>query len=130
VEQKVYDIAGVKVGGNVGENPTVMIGSIFYKGDKTVRDEKTGSFNRERAEELISKAEEISERTGLPAMLDVVCSNPENARNYLEFVADVTSMPILIDAVSLEAALTGLESAKELGVVERTIFNSINPETK
>ena len=130
VEQKVYDIAGVKVGGNVGENPTVMIGSIFYKGDKTVRDEKTGSFNRERAEELISKVEEISDRTGLPAMLDVVCSNPENARNYLEFAADVTSMLILIDALSLEAALTRLESAKKLGIVERTIFNSINPETK
>ena len=50
VEQKVYDIAGVKVGGNVGENPTVMIRSIFYKGDKTVHDEKTGPFNRERAD--------------------------------------------------------------------------------
>jgi len=35
-EQKVYDIAGVKVAGNVGENPTIMIGSTFYKGDKTV----------------------------------------------------------------------------------------------
>jgi len=50
VEQKVYDIAGVKVGGDVGENPTVMIGSIFYKGDKTVQDEKTGLFDRVRAE--------------------------------------------------------------------------------
>ena len=29
-EQLVYEIAGVKVGGEVGENPTVMIGSIFY----------------------------------------------------------------------------------------------------
>mgnify|MGYP000436244217 CR=1 FL=1 len=34
-EQMVFDIAGVKVGGDVGENPTVMIGSIFYKGDKS-----------------------------------------------------------------------------------------------
>ncbi|MCW4020384.1 MAG: tetrahydromethanopterin S-methyltransferase subunit H, partial [Candidatus Bathyarchaeota archaeon] len=70
-EQKVFDIAGVKVGGQPGENPTAMIGSIFYKGDKTVIDEKSGIFDRDRAEELIAKLEEISDRTGLPAMLDV-----------------------------------------------------------
>jgi len=107
-----------------------MIGSIFYKGDKTVQDEKTGSFDRVRAEEMIAKVEEISDKTGLPSMLDIVCTNSQNARNYLEFAADVTCMPILIDAVSDEAALSGLECTKELGIVERTIFNSINPETK
>ncbi|MDH5439838.1 MAG: tetrahydromethanopterin S-methyltransferase subunit H [Candidatus Bathyarchaeota archaeon] len=129
-EQKVYDIAGVKVGGQPGENPTAMIGSIFYKGDKTVRDEKAGTFDRDRAEELIARLEEISDRTGLPAMLDVVCSDPQVAEKYLEFAANATRMPILIDAVSEEAGLKGIDCARELGIVERTIFNSLNPETK
>jgi tetrahydromethanopterin S-methyltransferase subunit H len=129
-EQKVYDISGVKIGGQLGENPTVMIGSIFYKGDKTVKDEKTGAFYQERAEELIAKVEEISDRTGLPAVLDVVCAEPQVAEKYLEFAADATSMPVSIDAVSEEAGLKGIECAKELGIVERTIFNSLNPETK
>ncbi len=129
-EQKVFEISGIKVGGQPGENPTVMIGSIFYKGDKSVQDEKTGAFNREAATELISKLEEISDRTGLPSMIDVVCSNSENARKYLEFVADTTNMPILIDYVSEEAGLSGMETAKELGIVDRIILNSINPETK
>ncbi len=129
-EQKVYDISGLKVGGNVGENPTVMIGSIFYKGDKTVQDEKTGTFDRDRAKELINKVEEISDRTGLPAMLDVVCTNSLVAEKYLEFAADATRMPILIDYVSEEAALRGMECAKELQIIERTILNSLNPETK
>jgi len=129
-EQKVYEISGVKIGGQLGENPTVMIGSIFYKGDKIVKDEKTGTFDQERAEELIAKLEEISDRTGLPAMLDVVCSEPQVAEKYLEFAADATGMPISIDAVSEEAGLKGIECAKELGMVERTIFNSLNPETK
>jgi len=129
-EQKVYDIAGVKVGGQPGENPTAMIGSIFYKGDKTVTDEESGTFDRDRAEELVAKLEEISDRTGLPAMLDVVCSDPQVAEKYLEFAADATRMPILIDAVSEEAGLGGMECARELGIVERTMFNSLNPETK
>jgi len=125
-----YDIGGIKVGGEVGENPTVMIGSIFYRGDKIVSDEKAGVFDREKARELISKVEEMSERTGLSAMLDVVCTYAETARGYLEFVADATQMPILIDAVSEEAAATGLESAKELGIIDRTVLNSVNPETR
>jgi tetrahydromethanopterin S-methyltransferase subunit H len=129
-EQIVFEISGVKIGGQPGENPTVMIGSIFYRGDKCVQDEKTGEFNRASAESLIMKLEEFSDKTGLPAMLDVVCSNPENARKYLEFAADVTKMPILIDYVSEDAGLSGMEVAKDLGILDRTILNSINPETK
>ena len=41
-DQSVFDIGGVKIGGQPGENPTVMIGSIFYKGDKLVQDERKG----------------------------------------------------------------------------------------
>ncbi len=129
-KQITYDIEGVKVGGEPGENPTVMIGSIFYKGDKLLSDEKKGVFDKEKALELISKVEEMSERTGLSAMLDVVCTYAENTRGYLEFVADSTRMPLLIDAVSEEATLAGLENAKELGIINRTVLNSINPETR
>lgn len=129
-EQLVFDIAGVKVGGQPGEHPTVVMGSIFYKGDKVVLDEKSGKINREVAEELISKFEEISDRTGLPCILDVVCSDSENAKKYLEFAADTTKMPIQIDYVADEAAISGMEAAKELGVLDRVILNSFTPETK
>jgi len=129
-EQAVYDIAGVKVGGNPGENPAVMIGSIFYKGDKTIKDEKTGDFDKERAKDLIAKTEDLSNRTGIPAMLDVVCTYPEATEKYLEFAADATRMPMLIDAVSEDAAINGMDYAKRLGIIQRTVLNSINPETK
>jgi len=129
-EQMVFDIAGVKVGGNVGENPTVMIGSIFYKGDKTVKDEKNGVFDQEAAKNLIAKTEEISEKTGLPAMLDVICTNPKSAEEYLRFAAETTDMPLLIDAVSEAAALRGLEMTRDLGIRERIVYNSISPDTK
>ncbi len=129
-EQLVFDIGGVKIGGQPGENPTVVIGSIFYKGDKVVLDEKSGKINQEAAEELITKFEEISDKTGLPCMLDVVCSNAVNARKYLEFAADATKMPILIDYVTDEAAISGMEAARELDILDRAIVNSFNPETK
>ena len=35
-EQYIYDVAGTKIGGNLGENPTVLMGTIFYSGHKIV----------------------------------------------------------------------------------------------
>lgn len=129
-EQIIYEIGKVKIGGQPGENPTVMIGSMFYRGDKIVKNEKTGVFDREAAQKLIKRLEEISDKTGLPAMLDVVCSSLENARKYLEFAADATEMPILIDYISEEAAISGMDVAREIGIINRTILNSISHETK
>jgi tetrahydromethanopterin S-methyltransferase subunit H len=129
-KQIVYEIANIKIGGDVGQNPTVMIGSIFYKGDKNIKNEKTGDFDKLRAESLINNLEDISNRTSLPAMLDIVCTNPIATEKYLTFAADVTNMPLLIDSVSEEAAIKGMEYAKEIGIIERTILNSINPDTK
>jgi tetrahydromethanopterin S-methyltransferase subunit H len=128
-EQKVYNIGGVTVGGDVGENPTVMIGSIFHKGDSCILDEGTGEIDRKMAEALIKRVEEQSDRTGLQAMLDIVCSIPGAVRDYLDFCVDATEMPILVDAVSEEAAIKGIEHSEEMGILDRTIFNSLNPHT-
>ncbi len=39
-EQIVIDVAGVKVGGQPGEYPTVLAGTIFYGGHKIIRIKK------------------------------------------------------------------------------------------
>ena len=48
-EQKVFDIAGVKVGGKPGENPSVLIGSMFFRGHKIVSDPEKGIFDKAKA---------------------------------------------------------------------------------
>ncbi|MFX1441575.1 MAG: hypothetical protein ACFFFD_15130, partial [Promethearchaeota archaeon] len=60
-EQKIIDIDGVKVGGIPGKNPSVLIGTIFYKNHKIVTDERRGLFIRSKAEELINIQEEFSD---------------------------------------------------------------------
>lgn len=127
-DQITFDIAGVKVGGQPGENPTVVIGSIFFKGDKT--SDESGNIDKEVAQSLIARYQEVCDKVGLPCMLDVVCTNAENARKRIEFAADATKIPILIDYVTDEAAISGLQTAKELGILDRTLLNSFNPETK
>jgi tetrahydromethanopterin S-methyltransferase subunit H len=129
-EQKIFDIAGVKVGGQPGERPTVLIGSIFYHGHKVVADEKTGKLHREKAEELIKLQEDFSNKTGIPCMLDVVGSTKEAIKAFIDFVIDVTEMPFLIDSPSFEVKVAGLKHASEVGAEKRVIYNSLIPESK
>jgi len=127
-EQKVFEIAGVKIGGVPGLNPTVLAGTIFYHGHKIVKDEKKGVFDKTEAERLIRLQEEFSEKTGNPCMVDVMAANPEAMRKYLEFVVEVTDKPIVIDGVTADIRIAGIEYASEIGFIDRVVYNSIVPE--
>ena len=47
-EQKVFNLAGIKIGGQPGENPPLMIASMFHNKDRILGDRK-GKFDREKA---------------------------------------------------------------------------------
>jgi len=130
VEQKVSEIGGVKVGGNPGERPAVLIGSIFYHKHKIVIDEAKGEFDRKKAEELINLQDDFSERTGNPCMVDVVGSKPEVIATYLEFVANITQAPMLLGGTTPEVRATGLKYAEECGLTGRLVYNSLTPDFK
>ncbi len=105
---------------------TVLIGSIFYSRHKIVENHSKGIFDREKAEELISKQEELSDSYGIEGILDVVAETGEAIVKYIEFVADVTDRPFILDGY-LEARLRGIEYVREHGISDKVIYNSINP---
>jgi tetrahydromethanopterin S-methyltransferase subunit H len=129
-EQKIFDIANVKVGGQPGQLPTVLIGSIFYHKHKIVKDEKKGEFDKEKAEELLKKEEEMSDRTGNPRIVDVCCSWPEAFEKFLEFAANHINGPFAIDGATAEVRIAGAKYVKEVGLSERVVYNSITPHVK
>ena len=47
-KQKVCNIGGVKVGGQLGENPPLLIGNMFQKGDLILEDQKRGKVQSEQ----------------------------------------------------------------------------------
>jgi len=120
----------VKVGGQPGIRPTVMIGSIFYEGSPLVEDEKKGKFNKERARELLEKEEELSKSTGNPRMIDVVGSTSEALVRYIDFVAEETDSPFLIDGATVEVRVEATKHVGETGLAERAIYNSISLHCK
>ncbi|MFX1579590.1 MAG: tetrahydromethanopterin S-methyltransferase subunit H [Promethearchaeota archaeon] len=126
-EQQSFEIGGVRIGGQPGTNPTVMIGSMFYKGQKLVSDDKQGKFDKTKAKEVIEDHVTLSEKTGLPGMIDLVLSFPDAAKNYIDFVSEATEMPLLIDSTSAENRVAAIKYAAEIGLTERIVYNSLMP---
>jgi len=129
-EQKVFEIGGVKIGGMPGERPTVLIGSIFYGKHRIVEDERKGVFNRSMAEELINVQEEFSGKTGNHCMLDVVGATSEALIKFLDFTAEASSSPLLMDGASSDVRIEGLKHVDEVGLSERIVYNTITPKYK
>lgn len=129
-KQVTYDIGGVKIGGQPGEHPTVLIGSIFYSGHKIVQDPKRGIFDEKKAEELIKNQEEMSKITGNPCMLDVVGETPEAMMRYVDFVSETASTPFLLDGVDANVRINALKHIVELGIQNRVVYSTISTMTK
>lgn len=125
-EQKVFEIGDVKIGGQPGELPTVLIGSIFHEGHKIVKDRRRGIFDKRKAERLIKVQEEMSEKTGVPCMLDVAAENPEALIKYIDFVSEVTEVPSLINGPDMSVRIATANHTVELGLQEKVVYNSIN----
>ncbi len=125
--QKVLDIGGLKVGGKPGENPIFMIGTMFYSGHSIVGKRKEGTFDKARAEELLAHHDEMCDRYGISACIDVVANFPEEMEKYIDFVASHCDWPIMIDAWKVPPKLGGAKYAVEAGLKGRVIYNSIAP---
>ncbi|UCD96934.1 MAG: tetrahydromethanopterin S-methyltransferase subunit H [Candidatus Bathyarchaeota archaeon] len=128
--QRIVKLGNLQIGGQPGELPTVLIGSIFYQGHKLLKDGKKGTFDKVEAETLIKNQEVLSDATGNPAVLDVVISSTEAIDRELDFISTVTDAPFLFDAWPPSVRLTGLEYLKQTGLNKRTIYNSLSPATR
>lgn len=129
VEQKTVRVGSISIGGRPGLAPTTLIGSVFFSKDRLVLDPKTGEFDKKGAEVAIGRLEEVSEKTGIPSVLDVVAETPEAMVSYVRFLGDSTGMPLMIDGSgAMEVNLAGLKTAEEMGIIDRVILNSIGPE--
>ncbi|RDE14886.1 MAG: tetrahydromethanopterin S-methyltransferase subunit H [Candidatus Thorarchaeota archaeon] len=125
-EQIVHTIGGIRIGGVPGEMPTVLAGTIFYGGHDVVQDARKGVFDKRAATELIRVQDEMSDTTGNPALVQVFSESEKAVTKYLDFVAEVTDAPFLIDSTSPEVRIAGLRHAQEVGLLDRAIYNSIS----
>ena len=125
-EQEIVNIAGVKVGGQPGELPTVLAGTIFYDKHEIVEDVAKGLFDRTAAEELINLQEASSEETGNPHIIHIFGTTPKSITRYIDFVTEISEAPFLIDSPEGAVRSHAAEYVSEIGLADRAIYNSIN----
>ena len=125
-EQKICEIGGVRLGGQLGDYPTVVVPSLFQKGDRVFEGAKRKEgFNRKRAEELLRMTEELAGETGVPCMVDIVANTGAEFKTYIDFVTSITEMPFCIDAWVMKAKLEGASYCAEKGLLDRMFYNSL-----
>jgi len=127
-DQKVYDIGGVKFGGQPGEYPTVLAASIFYLGDRLILDEQAGEFDKEKAYVVVEAMRETCAKAKVPLIIDMIGGSAQAMANYVEWIAP-TNLPFFVDGTTAKVRLAGARKVVELGLQGRCVYNSIGPET-
>ncbi|APH38284.1 tetrahydromethanopterin S-methyltransferase subunit H [Methanohalophilus halophilus] len=125
-DQKIANIAGVKIGGNPGELPTALAGTIFYEGHDIVENANEGLFDHKIAEELLISQRASSDETGNPCLVHIFGNTEQALRNYIDFVSEITDSPFLIDSPDPLARMAAAEYVSEIGLGDRAVYNSIN----
>jgi tetrahydromethanopterin S-methyltransferase subunit H len=123
--QNVYDVGRVKVGGQPGELPTFLIGSIFWLGQKMVQDANKGIFDATEAENIINRMQTLSDITGVPFAFDIVGTTEEAFAKYIDFVSKHSEAPLMLDAMSPKTRMAAAEMVKKMGLQDNCIYNSV-----
>jgi len=128
-EQKVSNLSGRIVGGQPGANPPLMIGNMFWPGDKIVESRREGKFDREAATVQIRRLEELEQTTGLPSLVDMVANTGDEMKKYIDFFVETTvesQMPFASDAYMTKVKRPAAEHVASLGQMDRYLYNSLS----
>ncbi len=118
----------MRLGGKLGENPPLMIGSIFYRGDRRVKDHERGVFDVEAERKLIESDLRIAKELNFPYALDVIITSKVAAEPYLKFASQF-EVPLLVDGIDPEVRAHAYRVASDLGLSDLAIANAIYPDS-
>ena len=124
-EQKICKIGNITVGGQPGENPPLLIGSMFHDRDSILESRAERKFDRVKAAELIKRQDELSQKTGLPALVDLVAVKADEMKGYIEFYMGITDAPFAIDMWNAGPRMEVARYISSLGIQDKVLYNSI-----
>jgi len=128
--QKVCQITSFKVGGQYGENPPLLISSMFHNGDKILESRKEGKWDKAKAEEYVKKQEALEDLTGIPAIVAMVANTGEEMARYVDWFTGISDRAFAIDMWVEKPRLEAAEYVAKKGLQDRLVYNSITPWDK
>jgi len=129
-EQQAFEFGRVKIGGQPGENPTVLVGGLFFKGQPIVQNMKEGTFDKAATLGWIETGKMMTQKTGHPLVIQAYARTPEAMTNHLSWLADSFDGTFMFESTSGEARLRAIQYCDEAGLGGRAIYNSINLSMK
>lgn len=123
-EQRVVTVGGVSFGGQPGQLPTALFGTVFYgkkyeSPDRAALDEVRG---------FIAAQEAMAELTGNPGIVDIFMGDERSFASRLDLVLDAIpkGRPFSADVPESAVRRAVLKHAHDIGVSGRLILNSFN----
>jgi len=129
-DQQAFDFGGVTIGGHPGENPTVLIGGLFFKGQPIMENTREGIFDKTTAKQWIDTGVSMVEKTGHPLVIQAYGRTPAAMESHLSWLADNFDGPFMFESTNAKARIRAIEYCDESGLSDRTIYNSINLSMK
>jgi len=117
-EQKIFEISGVKIGGQPGIFPTVLFGGLFFKGEP----------NFIGGENQIKRMLGLSKKVGNPAIPDFFIRKEEYIEKIIKFIDKKypKNQPFSIDIIEPDLKIKTLEALDDKNLLSRLIYNSIH----
>ena len=117
-KQDVMSIGKIKIGGQPGRYPTVLIGGLFFSGKP--------DFDKAKTE--INGMLLMSEKTGNPAIPDFFIKKNEYIDEIISFIQSEIpdELPFSIDVTDPLVKINVLEQLDKAKLLDRTIYNSIH----
>jgi len=117
-KQSVFDIYGIKIGGQPGMYPTVLFGGLFFKGEPDF----------DNAKKQIQKMLYLSNKTGNPAIPDFFIKKEEYIEKIINFIEKTLPKhyPFSIDIIESDLKIKTLKYLNDNNLLSRTIYNSVH----
>jgi tetrahydromethanopterin S-methyltransferase subunit H len=125
-DQQSFDFGGITIGGQPGENPTVLIGGLFFKGQAIMKDTRKGIFDEALTKNWINTGLSMVEKTGHPLIIQAYGRTPTAMEKHLSWLADNFEGPFMFESTNAKARIRAIEYCDESGLSNRAIYNSIN----
>jgi len=117
-EQKIFEISGIKIGGQPGSYPTVLFGGLFF----------TGEPDFISADEQLKVMLNLSKKIGNPGIPDFFIQKEQYIEKILNFIEKKIpkNHPFSIDIIDPDLKIKTLKYLDEKNLLSRTIYNSIH----
>ncbi len=128
-KQRVVKIGDIVIGGTPGDNPVLLVGSIFYHGDKLLINEKKGVIDKERARKQIIDAISLADKYGVNFAVDLIFPTTESVENIMSFISSFDDLVLFLDSPDPNARIRAYYLTRELGITEKVVANGLYTNT-